>query len=120
MSSYDLVMLQVLWLWLWFWFLASDLVYTERKFWFSLHPVLVSEGFLAVGTIIAYGRILFLCQLSRKLGPMQVCKKLNVWKFIRNFNFCILQVSLSKMFRDVAQCSLIFFLVILSFSAGII
>ncbi|KAL4096542.1 hypothetical protein QTP88_021476 [Uroleucon formosanum] len=71
----------------------------ERKYWTSLHPTLVGEGLLAVVTVMSYLRLLFLCQLSYSLGP--------------------LQVSLGKMTTDFARLVAVFGIIIVSFTAGL-
>lgn len=45
----------------------------SRERWPAAHPELVGEGLLAVATVMAWLRVLFLCQLSYALGPLQVC-----------------------------------------------
>lgn len=72
---------------------------TERKYWQSSDPTLVAEGLLAVATVMSYLRLLFLCQLSYALGPMQV--------------------SLGKMTTDFARFAILFGIIILAFTAGL-
>lgn len=43
-----------------------------RKFWHWADPQLLAEGLFAVATVMAYMRLLFLCQLNYHIGPMQV------------------------------------------------
>lgn len=43
-----------------------------RKFWHWTDPQLVAEGLFAVATVMAFMRLLFLCQLNYHIGPMQV------------------------------------------------
>nr|CAD7411672.1 unnamed protein product [Timema cristinae] len=43
----------------------------ERKYWHHLDSILMAEGFFAVATILAFGRLLLLCQLNYYLGPLQ-------------------------------------------------
>jgi len=64
-----------------------------------LHPTLVGEGLLAVVTVMSYLRLLFLCQLSYSLGP--------------------LQVSLGKMTTDFARLAAVFGIIIIAFTAGL-
>lgn len=71
----------------------------ERKYWESLDPRLIAEGLLAVATVMSYLRLLFLCQLSYSLGPMQV--------------------SLGKMTTDFARFAILFGIIILAFTAGL-
>lgn len=44
----------------------------ERKYWHYLDPQLLSEGLFCIATVLAFMRILLICQLSYALGPMQV------------------------------------------------
>jgi hypothetical protein len=44
----------------------------ERKYWQSLDHTLISEGFLTMATIFAFGRLLLLLQLNLHLGPLLV------------------------------------------------
>ncbi|KAF0765472.1 short transient receptor potential channel 4-like [Aphis craccivora] len=44
----------------------------DRKFWHWDDPQLVAEGLFTVATVMAYLRLLFLCQLNYYIGPMQV------------------------------------------------
>lgn len=71
----------------------------ERKYLQSLDPALVAEGLLAVATVMSYLRLLFLCQLSYALGPMQV--------------------SLGKMTTDFARFAILFGIIIAAFTAGL-
>lgn len=71
----------------------------ERKYWSSTDPALVGEGLLAVATVMSYLRLLFLCQLSYALGPMQV--------------------SLGKMTTDFARFAALFGVVVVAFAAGL-
>jgi hypothetical protein len=71
----------------------------ERKYWPSSDPTLVGEGLLAVVTVMSFLRLLFLCQLSYSLGP--------------------LQVSLGKMTTDFARLAAVFGIIIVAFTAGL-
>ncbi|XP_025412496.1 short transient receptor potential channel 5-like [Sipha flava] len=71
----------------------------ERKYWQPLDMRLVAEGLLAVATVMSYLRLLFLCQLSYALGPMQV--------------------SLGKMTTDFARFAILFGIIVLAFTAGL-
>lgn len=71
----------------------------ERKYWPSSDPTLVGEGLLAIVTVMSFLRLLFLCQLSYSLGP--------------------LQVSLGKMTTDFARLATVFGIIIVSFTAGL-
>lgn len=44
----------------------------DRKYWHWADPQLLAEGLFAVATVMAYLRLLFLCQLNFYIGPMQV------------------------------------------------
>lgn len=70
----------------------------ERKYWYYLDPTLIAEGLFCFATIMAFFRLLFLCQLSYHLGP--------------------LQISLGKMSLDIAKFIIIFTVIIISFTAG--
>lgn len=71
----------------------------ERKYWPSSDPTLVGEGLLAIVTVMSFLRLLFLCQLSYSLGP--------------------LQVSLGKMTTDFARLATVFGIIIVAFTAGL-
>lgn len=71
----------------------------ERKYWPASDPTLVAEALLAVATVMSYLRLLFLCQLSYVLGPMQV--------------------SLGKMTTDFARFAIQFGIIIMAFTAGL-
>lgn len=70
----------------------------ERKFWYYSDPILIAEGLFCIGTIMSFFRILFLCQLSYHLGP--------------------LQISLKKMCVDIAKFIIIFTVILTAFTAG--
>ncbi|KAK4880496.1 hypothetical protein RN001_008642 [Aquatica leii] len=78
---------------------ANDQVNLERKYWYHLDPVLISEGTFAIAVIMAYFKLLYLCRLNYYLGP--------------------LQISLGKMSADIAKYIGLFSIVILSFSVGL-
>ncbi|XP_050426690.1 transient-receptor-potential-like protein [Adelges cooleyi] len=71
----------------------------DRRYWHWTNPVLIAEGMLAIATVMSYLRLLFLCQLSYALGPMQV--------------------SLGKMTTDFARFAILFGIIILAFTAGL-
>ncbi|XP_050530406.1 short transient receptor potential channel 3-like [Daktulosphaira vitifoliae] len=71
----------------------------DRRYWYWYHPVLLAEGLLAIATVMSYLRLLFLCQLSYALGPMQV--------------------SLGRMTTDFARFAILFGIIILAFTAGL-
>lgn len=76
----------------------NDQADLERKYWHHLDPILLAEGTFAIGTIMAFFRLLYLCRLNFYLGP--------------------LQISLGKMSADMAKYLTIFAIIIVSFSAG--
>lgn len=71
----------------------------ERKYWHHLDPLLLAEGFFALGVIMAFYRLLYLCRINYYLGP--------------------LQISIGKMHADIAKYLTIFTITILSFSIGL-
>lgn len=77
----------------------NDQADLERKYWHHLDPVLLAEGSFAIGTIMAYFKLLYLCRLNYYLGP--------------------LQISLGKMSADIAKYLTIFAIIILAFSVGL-
>jgi len=70
----------------------------ERKYWHKYDPTLIAEGIFCVATIMAFFKLLFICQLDYKLGP--------------------LQLSLVKMTRDVGYFVTIFGIILLAFAVG--
>lgn len=44
----------------------------ERRFWEWNEPTLVAEAFYCLGVTLAFGRILYLFQISQILGPLQL------------------------------------------------
>lgn len=71
----------------------------ERKYWHHLDPLLLAEGFFALGVIMAYYKLLYLCRINYYLGP--------------------LQISIGKMHADVARYLTMFAIVVLAFSIGL-
>nr|XP_050845481.1 short transient receptor potential channel 5-like [Vespula vulgaris] len=71
----------------------------ERKYWHKYDPTLIGEGIYCLATIMAFFRLMFLCQLNYHLGP--------------------LQLSLGKMIRDVTKFIVIFAIVLLAFTSGL-
>ncbi|KAK2575805.1 hypothetical protein KPH14_007189 [Odynerus spinipes] len=71
----------------------------ERKYWHKYDPTLVAEGIYCLATIMAFFRLMFLCQLNYHLGP--------------------LQLSLGKMTHDVTKFIVIFAIVLLAFTSGL-
>ncbi|XP_022829667.1 short transient receptor potential channel 4-like [Spodoptera litura] len=72
---------------------------TDRKYWNQHDPTLLAEGTFCLATIIAFFRLMFLCQLNYHLGP--------------------LQVSLGKMTIDIYKYIIIFAIIISAFTAGL-
>ncbi|CAH1777258.1 unnamed protein product [Owenia fusiformis] len=70
-----------------------------RRFWFAEDPILLAEGFFSIGTVLAFGRIVYLFQMSQILGP--------------------LQISLSRMLDDILQILLTFLLTMFCFASGL-
>ncbi|XP_046608855.1 short transient receptor potential channel 4-like [Neodiprion virginianus] len=72
----------------------------ERKYWNQYDPTLIAEGTYCIATIMAFFKLLFVCQLDHVLGP--------------------LQMSLVKMINDVTKFIAIFTIIIFSFTAGLV
>lgn len=70
----------------------------ERKYWYKYDPTLIAEGIFCLATIMAFLKLLFICQLDYDLGP--------------------LQLSLIKMIKDVGHFIAIFGIILLAFTAG--
>ncbi|XP_013195311.2 short transient receptor potential channel 4 [Amyelois transitella] len=73
--------------------------YLERRYWNQHDPTLLAEGTFCLATIFAYFRLMYLCQLSYHLGP--------------------LQVSLGKMTIDIYKYIIVFTIIISAFTAGL-
>ncbi|XP_012250635.2 short transient receptor potential channel 4-like [Athalia rosae] len=71
----------------------------ERKYWNQFDPTLIAESTYCVATIMAFLKLLFICQLDQVLGP--------------------LLLSLGRMIGDVTRFIKIFIIVIFSFTAGL-
>ncbi|XP_063990042.1 short transient receptor potential channel 4-like isoform X2 [Diachasmimorpha longicaudata] len=71
----------------------------ERKYWHMFDPTLVAEGLFCIATIMAFFKLLFVCQLDYNLGP--------------------LQMSLGKMIKDVTKFLFLFLVIITAFAAGL-
>ncbi|XP_011062977.1 PREDICTED: short transient receptor potential channel 4-like [Acromyrmex echinatior] len=102
---YELVMIILFILTFLFWIVAAidvringqrDL---ERKYWHKYDPTLIAEGIFCVATIMAFFKLLFICQLHYDLGP--------------------LQLSLVKMIRDVGHFVAIFGIIVMAFAIGL-
>lgn len=70
----------------------------ERKYWHKYDPTLIAEGIFCLATIMAFFKLLFICQLDYHLGP--------------------LQLSLVKMIRDVGHFIAIFGIIVIAFTVG--
>ena len=70
----------------------------ERKYWHKFDPTLIAEGLFSIATIMAFFKLLFICQLDYRLGP--------------------LQMSLGKMIKDVTKFLILFAIILLAFSSG--
>lgn len=70
----------------------------ERKYWHKYDPTLIAEGIFCLATIMAFLKLLHICQLDYNLGP--------------------LQLSLGKMFKDVGKFIILFSIIILAFTSG--
>lgn len=70
----------------------------QRKYWHEFDPTLIAEGIFCIATIMAFFKLLFVCQLDYHLGH--------------------LQISLGKMVTDVAKFMIIFSIIIMSFTIG--
>lgn len=77
-------------------FVSDDL---DRKYWHWTDPQLVAEGLFAVATVMAYMRLLFLCQLNYYIGPMQV--------------------SLGKVLRDFGKFATFLVIIMVAFTSGL-
>lgn len=103
-ARYDLIMYLFFLLTFVFWLSALMDVYATdqrtlpREYWHYMDPTLVAEGWMAIASTMAVGRLMFLCQLNYHLGP--------------------LLVAIGKMTRDFAKYVIIFALLVLSFAVG--
>uniref|UniRef100_A0A2H1W321 SFRICE_007723 n=1 Tax=Spodoptera frugiperda TaxID=7108 RepID=A0A2H1W321_SPOFR len=101
----ELIMLTLFFMTFVFWVLAAvdvaifDEEDLDRKYWNQHDPTLLAEGTFCLATIIAFFRLMFLCQLNYHLGP--------------------LQVSLGKMTIDIYKYIIIFAIIISAFTAGL-
>lgn len=104
MYRYEFIMLVLFVLTFLFWIVAAldvringqrDL---ERKYWHKYDPTLIAEGIFCLAAIMAFFKLLFICQLDYDLGP--------------------LQLSLIKMIRDVMHFVVIFGIMIIAFTVG--
>lgn len=70
----------------------------ERKYWHKYDPTLIAEGLFCIATIMAFFKLVFVCQLDYNLGQ--------------------LQMSLGKMIQDVTKFLFLFMIIMLAFAAG--
>ncbi|XP_017762000.1 PREDICTED: short transient receptor potential channel 4-like [Eufriesea mexicana] len=70
----------------------------ERKYWNKYDPTLIAEGIYCLATIMAFLKLLYICQLDYHLGP--------------------LQLSLGKMIKDVVKFIILLSIIMLAFTAG--
>ena len=76
----------------------DDYINESRILWPWDDPMLISEAFYSLGTVFAFGRILYAFQACRTLGPMQL--------------------TLSHMMYDTLQMLVIFLVTMLAFASG--
>ncbi|KAF3422675.1 hypothetical protein E2986_04317 [Frieseomelitta varia] len=69
----------------------------ERKYWNRYDPTLIAEGIYCLATIMAFLKLLYICQLDYYLGP--------------------LQLSLGQMIKDVVKFIILFSIIIFAFTA---
>ncbi|VVC45159.1 Ion transport domain,Transient receptor potential channel, canonical,Ankyrin repeat-containing [Cinara cedri] len=62
----------------------------DRKYWHWADPQLIAEGLFTIATIMAYLRLLFLCQLNYYIGPMQVSLGKVLTDFVKFASFLII------------------------------
>ncbi|XP_037071610.1 short transient receptor potential channel 4-like [Pollicipes pollicipes] len=86
------------WIWSYYDIVTYGNERLERKFWYQYDPTLIGEGLLAIASILAFGKTLYLFQISSSLGP--------------------LQIALGKMVTDICEFLAIFLLIIFSFASG--
>lgn len=71
----------------------------DRKYWHWADPQLIAEGLFALATVMAYMRLLFLCQINYYIGPMQV--------------------SLGKMLHDFGKFTTFLVIIMVAFTCGL-
>ncbi|KAF0294333.1 Transient-receptor-potential-like protein [Amphibalanus amphitrite] len=86
------------WIWSYYDIVTYGNERLERKFWYQYDPTLIGEGLVAIASILAFGKTLYLFQMNSSLGP--------------------LQISLGKMVSDICEFLAIFTLIIFSFASG--
>ncbi|RMZ93519.1 short transient receptor potential channel 3-like [Brachionus plicatilis] len=68
---------------------------SDRFYWKSFDPINLSEGFFAIGNVIAFARLCYFLPISQQLGP--------------------LEITLGKMINDIFKFICIFIIVFTSF-----
>ncbi|XP_022656459.1 transient-receptor-potential-like protein isoform X3 [Varroa destructor] len=71
----------------------------QRELWPWYHPYLIGEALYAIATVMAFCRLLQLCQLSKIIGP--------------------LSISLNRMTGDIFRFMIILLIVFVAFCAGL-
>ncbi|KAL4098316.1 hypothetical protein QTP88_022950 [Uroleucon formosanum] len=71
----------------------------DRKYWPWMDPQLVAESLFTMATVMAYLRLLFLCQLNYYIGPMQV--------------------SLGKVLQDFGKFATFLLIIMAAFTCGL-
>ncbi|XP_008183081.1 short transient receptor potential channel 6-like [Acyrthosiphon pisum] len=71
----------------------------DRKYWPWIDPQLVAESLFTMATVMAYLRLLFLCQLNYYIGPMQV--------------------SLGKVLHDFGKFATFLLIIMAAFTCGL-
>lgn len=104
-NIYDMFMISlfllsfVCWAWSWCNIQSTVFMFTQRKYWDAYEPTLIGEAIYAIATMFAFGRIMFFFQIFSGIGP--------------------LQLSFSRMFRDIINFFLIFLTVLMAFAMGL-
>lgn len=83
----------------------------ERKYWYYLDPELIAEGLFVIASIMAYLKVLLICQISYDLGPLQVHTSLEFRSFNIKFRtYCCLEeqssvkIKLYHKLRNFPHC----------------
>lgn len=100
---------------------AYDEADLPRKYWNPTDPLLIAEGFFAVAVVMAFFRLFRILSLNYYLGPFQVFKKFFLLKIPipkKNQLSVCFQVSIGKMTLDIGKFIIIYFILLLSWTAG--
>ncbi len=101
--------------------------YQDRKEWKSTDPNLLSEAIFAITTVVAFCKLFYFFQTGHELGPLIVsqgscCLRNEHWVLgvahLENCFVALLQVSFSRMFKDITDFVQIYLCVLVSFSLG--